>query len=113
MSKKTPPVPRFESGDTTETAIAQTIKELLSDRVQAIKLLSMVEKSEIPRFSLMLSISKDFELQWLEDYVMNDLALSSAIKGRRADQIVTITKSPAIMSESVPFLDKMKRRMGL
>lgn len=105
--------PTYEVVVTQEIAIAKTIESLLSDKKIMVMLLSQVDKQEIPRYSLMLSIASDFKLEWLEEYVINELALTSAIKGKRSEQIVTITKAPTITSENLPFMDRAKRRLGL
>lgn len=108
MTEK-PKKPEFKTLETPDIAVASAIKELTSKN--AMELLANIERRDIPRVSLLLSIAKDFSLSWLEDYVLHELALTASIDGKRSEQIVQITRSPDFLTqETTGIIDKIKQR---
>ena len=108
MTEK-PKKPEFKTLETPDIAVASAIKELTSK--QAIELLANIERRDIPRLALLLSIADDFKLSWLEDYVLHELGLTASIEGKRSEQIVQITRSPDFLTqETTGIIDKIRSR---
>jgi hypothetical protein len=107
--KEKPKKPEYKTLETPDIAVASAIKQLTSKT--AMELLANIEPRDIPRLALLLSIAHDFELTWLEDYVLHELALSASVEGKRADQIVQITRSPDFLTqETSGIIDRIKQR---
>jgi len=108
MTEK-PKKPEFKTLETPDIAVASAIKELTSKT--AIELLGNIDRRDIPRYALLLSIANDFNLSWLEDYVLHELALTASINGKRSEQIVQITRSPDFLTqETTGIIDKIRSR---
>mgnify|MGYP001109811415 CR=1 FL=1 len=107
MSK--PEAPKFATLQTPDMAVASAIDKLTSE--EKIMFLANIDRNEIPRFSLLLSIAEDFKLSWLKTYVYSELKLTCSIKGRRADQLENITKQPEIMTQDGGIINKVGRRL--
>lgn len=105
MSKEKP---KFETMQTHDLAVAQAIAKLTSKDV--IELLANIDRRDIPRLALLLSIADDFKLSWLKTYIISELALTCSIEGRRAEQIVTVSRQPDIVPET-GILDRMRGKV--
>jgi len=110
MTEK-PKKPEFKTLETPDIAVASAIKQLTSD--EALTMLANIDRRDIPRFALLLSIAKDFELDWLKDYVYFELGLTDSIEGFRSNQLVQITRSPDFLTqETGGIIDRIRSRMG-
>ena len=110
ISMSKPQKPQFKELETPDIAVASAIKELTSKT--AIELLANIERRDIPRFALLLSIANDLKLSWLEDYVLHELGLTASIEGKRSEQIVQITRSPDFLTqETTGIMDKIRSRL--
>jgi len=109
ISMSKPQKPQFKELETPDIAVASAIKELTSKT--AIELLGNIDRRDISRYALLLSIANDFNLSWLKDYVLHELALTASINGKRSEQIVQITRSPDFLTqETTGIIDKIRSR---
>jgi hypothetical protein len=104
-----PKKPEYKTLETPDIAVASAIKELTSK--EAMELLANIDRRDIPRMALLLSIADDFKLAWLQDYVYHELGLTASVEGKRSDQIVQITRSPDFLTqETTGIIDKIRQR---
>ena len=110
MTEK-PKKPTFKEMETPDIAVASAIKQLTSD--EALIMLANIDRRDIPRFALLLSIAKDFDLSWLKDYVYFELGLTDSIEGFRSNQLVQITRTPDFLTqETGGIVERIRRRIG-
>jgi len=99
----------FEDVKTPELALAGAIEKLTS--TDAIELLANIDRRDIPRYALLLSIAEDFNLDWLKKFVEHELRLTCSIGGRRSEQIVRVAKNPEITMPESNFWDRIRGRV--
>jgi len=110
MTEKTKPhKPEYKPVDTTDSAHAFTMKAMTSK--ESIAILANIDRSMLTRDALLLSIANDYDLDFLKEYITDELQLTCAIDGLRSHQITQIEKQPALMTpESQSLLDRIKGR---
>lgn len=104
-----PEKPVYATLQTPDMAVASAIEKLTNP--ETIQFLANIEKREIARYSLLLSIAQDFELTWLKTFVISELKLTCSIKGKRAEQLVAITRQPEIFAQDTGILSKIRGKL--
>lgn len=105
--------PRFETVTSPDMSIAEAIKQLTAKEPHSLKLLSNIKKAEIPRYALLSSIAEDFDLDWLREFVMSELALTNGIDAIRSRQIVEVSKAPTMINQQMPLSQRIRGRLGI
>lgn len=108
MTEK-PPKPEFKTLQTPDMAVASAIDKLTDPRT--VEFLANIDKRDISRYSLLLSIADDFELEWLKTFVISELKLTCSIEGKRAEQLVAITRQPDILAQDTGVLSKIRSKL--
>jgi hypothetical protein len=109
IQEETPP--RFQQFETPDSSVADAIKKMTSRDAQAVLVLANVEHNDIARLSLWNTVGESFDLQCIKDYLHSELSLTAALKGKRADQLTDIARSPPIVSEGGGIIDRLKSRL--
>lgn len=105
MTEK-PEKPLYKTLQTPDMAVASAIHKLTDPKT--IEFLANIDKREITRYSLLLSIANDFKLEWLKTFVVSELKLTCSIDGIRAEQLVNITRQPDIIAQDTGILGKIR-----
>jgi hypothetical protein len=108
IQEETPP--RFMQFETPDSSVADAIKKMTSKDAQAVLVLANVEHNDVTRLSLWNTIGESFNLQCIKDYLHSELSLTAALKGKRADQLTDIARSPPIVSEGGGIVDRLRAR---
>jgi hypothetical protein len=108
IQEETPP--RFMQFETPDSSVADAIKKMTSKDAQAVLVLANVEHNDVTRLSLWNTIGESFGLQCIKDYLHSELSLTAALKGKRADQLTDIARSPPIVSEGGGIVDRLRAR---
>lgn len=93
---------------TREDAIAKGIEDLTNE--DKIKILSNLYPFEDEEMALLLHIAREFELDWLKDYVMDGLLLRCSVGGWRARQLENIATAKEKKKSTFGFLGRLFRR---
>lgn len=91
-----------------EEAIAKGIADLTDE--DKLEFVSMVYPFEDDELSLMLTIAEDYELDWLETFVLEKLKLRCSVNGWRASQIVSIAAEKRKEQGRFGFLGRLFKR---
>lgn len=108
MTKK-PEKPVYEMLRTPDMAVGSAIDKLTNP--ETIEFLANIDKREIARYSLLLSIADDFKLKWLKTFIISELKLTCSIEGKRAEQLVAITRQPEIFTQDTGLLSKIRSKL--